>query len=397
MHLKGKFGNFRKSGGAEPPGWLWRALAALAWVPLLLAVSTDAAPALDARYFEKPATGQPAAPRPVPPQLAGLDTMPSDNPVTAAGIALGRVLFYDRGLSANGLVSCSSCHAQASGFDDPTRFSIGFRGRITRRSAMALANARFNPRRRYFHDERAPGLEAQVLQPFTDAVEMGLVPGELLERIASRPWYAGLFEAAFGDPAITEIRVARALAQFVRSIVAMESRYDLARAANPDRLAAFPQFTDIENRGKFLFIASRDRGGAGCAACHATDAFVLIEPRDNGLPADPDRPDTGIAETTGRDADRGRFRTASLKNIAASAPYMHDGRFATLDAVVDHYARGIAPNENLAAELRDADGSPARLELSEADRDALVAFLRTLTDETMLNDPRLADPFRQAR
>ena len=144
------------------------------------------------------------------------DSTPSDNPITEAGVRLGRVLFYDRGLSANGLVSCSSCHAQATGFDDPTRFSIGFQGKITRRSAMALANARFNPRGRYFRDERAATLEEQVLQPFTDGIEMGLKPGELTARTERRQFYRPLFAAAFGDPTISEKRIAAALEALAR-------------------------------------------------------------------------------------------------------------------------------------------------------------------------------------
>lgn len=351
--------------------------------------------AADSRYDREPAPGESpplALPAALAPAIAGLDSTPADNPATQAGTSLGRLLFYDRKLSANGLVSCSSCHAQASGFDDPTRFSIGFQGRITRRSAMALANARFNPRGHYFRDERAPSLEAQVLQPFTDGIEMGLKPGELVDRVANRPWYGKHFAAAFGDATITEPRIANALAQFVRSINSFDARYD--RAGSSDPLQDFPAFSKQENRGKFLFFASREQGGAGCAACHETDAFVLLEPRDNGLPALDDRLDAGIGETTGLAADAGKFRAASLRNIAVSAPYMHDGRFATLEAVIDHYASGIAAKPNLAPELRNPDGTPLRFDFSDKDKAALVAFLKTLTDETLITDPRYADPFR---
>lgn len=333
-----------------------------------------------------------------PPHLSGLarlDNAPAGNPVTDAGAALGRVLFHDRGLSANGLVSCSSCHAQASGFDDPTRFSIGFEGRITRRSAMALANARYNPRGRYFRDERASTLEKQVLMPFADGIEMGLQPGELVRRVASRPWYPPLFDHAFGDPTVTEERIASALAQFVRALVSWGSRYDAARAAGSEPLADFAEFSAQENRGKFLFLAPRESGGAGCAQCHRTDAFVMLEPRDNGLPPWPGHEDEGVGETTGQPEDRRKFRAPSLKNIAVSAPYMHDGRFATLDEVVEHYSSGIGDSPNLDPALRDADGRPLRSAFPQEDRDALLAFLQTLTDEAFLVDPRFSDPFRK--
>lgn len=326
-------------------------------------------------------------------ELAPLDSTPDDNPPTDAGATLGRVLFHDRQLSANGLVSCSSCHAQAAGFDDPTRLSIGFQGRLTRRSAMALANARYNPRGRHFRDERAVSLEQQVLMPFTDPVEMGLEPGELVSRVAARPWYGPLFAAAFGDREITDRRIARALAQFVRALVSAGSRYDRARAASAGPLADFAGFTPRENRGKFLFMAPRRMGGAGCAGCHATDAFIMMEPRDNGLPAVADRPDGGIGEITGRPRDMGRFRAASLKNVAVSAPYMRDGRFATLGEVIDHYSGGIADSPNLDPLLRDGAGRPIRFAFDPADRDALIAFLQTLTDEAFLSDPRFANPF----
>ncbi len=325
--------------------------------------------------------------------LAYLDNTPASNPLTNAGAALGRVLFYDRGLSKNGLVSCASCHSQSLGFDDPTRFSIGHRGKITRRSAMALANARYNPAGRYFHDLRAARLEDQALVPFTDPVEMGLGRTELVERVSSRLFYAGLFTDAFGDPSVSEERISRALAQFVRSMVSFSARYDEGRKNAPDAFADFASFTAQENRGKFLFMTARNAGGAGCAECHESGAFVLVEPRNNGLPPDPKRPDGGVGEASGHAPDIGKFRAASLRNIAVSAPYMHDGRFRTLDEVIEHYAGGVVASPTLAPQLRNADGSPARLVLPVEDRAALAAFLQTLTDDAFLANGKFSDPF----
>ena len=325
--------------------------------------------------------------------VARLDSAPADNPVTNAGAALGRVIFYDNGLSANRLVSCASCHNQALGFDDSTRFPIGFAGRITRRGAMPLANARFNPRGSYFRDERAATLEEQVLHPFTDEIEMGLKPGELVERVSARDWYGPLFADAFGDEAVTEDRVSRALAQFVRSIVSIHSSYDVARAQAGSPMENFPQFTAAENRGKFLYFTPRTEGGAGCSACHETEAFLLLRPRNNGTHAGSEADDGGLGEISGTSTDLGLFRAASLKNIAVSAPYMHDGRFETLEQVIDHYADGVQPHANLDRELQGEGGKPFWLDFNEADRHALVAFLETLTDGNLLRDPKFSDPF----
>jgi cytochrome c peroxidase len=328
--------------------------------------------------------------------LSSLDNTPPGNPPSNAGAMLGRVLFYDRQLSKNGLVACGTCHTQAFGFGDHTRFSIGFQGLITRRTAMPLANAVFNPRGRYFRDERAMTLEEQVLQPFTDPVEMGLSPGEAVDRIKARSWYDDLFTDAFGDRKVTDGRISKALAQFVRSLVSRTSPYDRAKSRSADNLSLldpFPGLSVLENRGKFIFFASRPDGGAGCTGCHETDAFIMLRPHNNGLDTPAESKDSGVGEITGKAADIGLFRTASLKNTALSGPYMHDGRFATLEAVVEHYSSGIKSHPNLSPELRNEDGTPVRFALSETDKAALVAFLRTLTDEEMLSAERFSDPF----
>ncbi|MCU0790426.1 MAG: hypothetical protein MUE79_05155 [Nitratireductor sp.] len=311
--------------------------------------------------------------------------------MTDAGAALGRVLFHDRQLSRNGLVACASCHTQAFGFDDRTRLSIGFEGKTTRRAAMPLTNARFAFEGRYFRDLRAATLEAQVLEPFTDPVEMGLRPGELTARVEQRDFYPPLFNAAFGETAVSEERIASALAQYVRAIVSTGSRYDKARARVDGNLAPFPEFSAQENRGKRLFFTSRAGGGAGCAQCHAGEAFMMPGARNNGLELH--GKDNGFGEITGRREDMGLFRAASLKNVAVTAPYMHDGRLASLEEVVSHYSAGVKPHPNLSPELRAVDGTPARLHLSAQDQAALVAFLQTLTDEELLADPRFSDPF----
>jgi cytochrome c peroxidase len=324
--------------------------------------------------------------------LSGIDSAPAANPVTNAGATLGRVLFHDRNLSRNGLVSCASCHTQVVGFDDPTRFSIGFEGRITARASMPLVNVRFNPGGRQFRDARSDSLESQVLQPFTDPIEMGLAQGELVTRLSQHRYYQPLFRAAFGDDAVSEEKIARALAQYVRSIVSYRSRYDRERSLVAAADLPFPGFTQMENRGKALVRTPSEEGGAGCASCHETEAQVMLHPRNNGLDAATGG-DDGVGAITGRKQDLGLFRAPSLRNAAVTAPYMHDGRLASLEAVVEHYSAGVAAHPNLSPELRKQDGTPAKLQLSKEDREALIDFLRTLTDEELLADPRFSDPF----
>ncbi len=310
-----------------------------------------------------------------------------------AAATLGRVLFYDRQLSKNGLVSCASCHSQPLAFDDPNRFSIGFQGKITRRSAMSLFNAALNPFGRFFRDGRAESLADQVLQPFSDPIEMGLAPGELEMRVAGRGWYAPLFVDAFGNGVVTQERIASALSAFVSAMHGKASRFEseLAKAGQP--LVPFAGFSDTENRGKHLFFAGRDAGGAECVQCHDGPGLTMTRPRDNGLPALPDRPDEGYGEVTALKVDSGLFRAASLMNIAVSPPYMRDGRFKTLEEVIAHYSSGISSTANLDPALRAEGGWPTRFDFSPQDVQALIAFLGTLTNESFLTDPRFADPF----
>ncbi|MEM1117778.1 MAG: cytochrome c peroxidase [Bacteroidota bacterium] len=307
------------------------------------------------------------------------DNTPADNPITNAGATLGRVLFYDVRLSRNATVSCASCHLQEHGFSDPRPLSVGFEGERTPRHSMALAIARYDRNREFFWDERTRTLEELVLEPIQDPIEMGMTLDELTARLGATDFYPALFADAFGTPEVTSDRVARALAQFVRSIVASDTRYDAARAAEGTRLAQpLAGLTDQENRGLELFF-----GETGCEACHSGDLFAGRRATGNGLDA----------TVTDEGAGQGRFKIVSLRNIGFTAPYMHDGRFATLEEVVDHYADGIQASPGLDLRLQEGYGRPLRLDLSAEDRAALVAFLHTLSDTTLATDPRFADPF----
>ncbi len=318
----------------------------------------------------------------------------SQNFTTDANIAtLGRVLFYDKRLSANNLVSCSSCHAQITGFDDPSRFSIGFKGLITKRSAMGLTNVRFNKNGKYFWDERANSLKEQVLQPFLDPIEMGLEKDTLIQIIAATPYYDELFQKAFASPQITLDKISTALATYLNAIVSTTSPFALARARAQNPAEEFPTFTPQQNRGKALFFKPPNNGGAGCSSCHLGEA--MISPaggENNGLGAGVFK-DIGIAGITNNNDDRGKFRPPSLSNIGVRAPYMHDGRFENLEQVIDHYSTRVTLQPNLGAALKEISGNPRRFNFSISDKRALIAFLHTLTDDKLLRDPKFSDPF----
>lgn len=307
--------------------------------------------------------------------VAFSDNTPPGNRITTAGATLGRVLFYDPRLSADGRVACASCHRQAFGFGDTARFSRGVHGRRTARRTMALANARFNANGRFSWDERAASLEAQVLEVLQDPLEMGTTLPLLERKLAATPYYPALFAAAFGSPEVTHERVAAALAQFVRSLVSSGSRFDAVfatgTAPDPDRL------TEREQEGMQLFTR------VGCVNCHRSVAQFADQASNTGLDSVP--ADTG--------AGGGRFKPPSLRNVAVRPPYMHDGRFASLREVVEFYDRGVRGAPDLDPRLRGPDGAPRRLQLTEVQVDALVAFLNALTDSAFLTAEKHGDPF----
>ncbi|HVJ46558.1 MAG TPA: cytochrome c peroxidase [Luteolibacter sp.] len=326
-------------------------------------------PALPARFQVQPILGQ--------------DNTPADNPVTNAGATLGRVIFYDKRLSLNQTISCSSCHQAAHGFSDPRKFSVGFNGGHTSRNSMGLTNARWYQRAAFFWDERAETLEDQVLQPIQNATEMGMTLPAVVARLSAEPFYETLFTDAFGDSAVTSERIAFALAQFVRSIVSTNTKFDAGLAVN------FTNFTAEENTGRQIF-----NGAGNCAACHGTDNFVPGPAiNNNGL----ENPyvDKGVGEITGRARDEGLFKVPSLRNIELTAPYMHDGRFATLEEVVEFYNSGIVAHPNLSPPLcvGGPTGPPRRLNLTAAQKAALVAFLKTITETSLTSDEKFSDPF----
>ncbi len=314
-----------------------------------------------------------------------------------AVLTVGRVLFYDVNLSNSRTVRCASCHVQDASFADTQTLSLGVRS-VTDRHSMALANAVFTPSGQFFWDNRAASLEGQIEEAITSPIEMGLTLPQLVQRVEERPFYPALFNDAFGDDRITDERIIGAIADFVRGMVSANARYDIGRSDADNPLEPFSNFTDQENQGKELFFTPIREGGGSCSACHTGEAQIVIGAKNNGLSADDidqlGRLDTGVFRSTGIESDRGTFRAPSLRNVNVTEPYMHDGRFFTLKAVVEHYNNGIADHPQLDTELRADDGRPVRLGWSTEQVDAVVSFLETLTDETFLTDPRFADPFR---
>jgi cytochrome c peroxidase len=242
-----------------------------------------------------------------------------------------------------------------------------------------------------FWDKRAATLELQTTQPIQNEVEMGFDAAHgginaLITKMYGLKYYPELFRFVYGDTVITEPRIQRAIAQYVRSAVSTNSRFDRAYAAAynpalPDRgvNANFAAFTPEENRGKTLFLTPPNVGGGGCAGCHVIPTFAM----------------PGAVRSNGLDAGETRvFKSPSLKSVAMTGPYMHDGRFATLEQVVEHYVSGVQLGPALDNRLRLPNGQPIRLALSASDKAALVAFMRTLTDSALTTDARFATPFR---
>lgn len=335
---------------------------------------------------------EPALPAYFDRTVAALDNTPTDNAINDRVATLGRVLFYDLRLSTTNKASCAACHRQTLGFTDSMRFSNGIsNAAITDFHAMRLGNLRYWQPGTTFWNRRAASVEAQTSIPFHSLSEMGWGGAAggfdaLIGKMSATDYYPELFAWAFGSSMITETRIQKALAQFVRAMISGSSRWDAGYAQvfsldAPDRAlnVDLPNFTRQENRGRRLFMTSVGQGGAGCSSCHLPPTFALAaDARSNGLDAEETR----------------LFKAPSLRNVGLTGPYMHDGRFETLAAVVDHYDHGVQEGPALDNRLRQ-DGKPQRLHLSAADRAALVAFLMTLNDPALTTDTRFSDPFRR--
>lgn len=297
--------------------------------------------------------------------------IPPDNQLTNEGVALGKRLFNEKKLSGNGTQACSSCHHPADAFSDEGKaVSIGSTGVKGTRNAPALFNLVYE--RSFFWDGRSPNLRQQALVPIQNPNEMNQTLPGAVANLKADATYVQQFSKAFGSPGINPNRIALALEQYEMSILFGNSKYDRVQQGSAT-------FSNQEQRGLTLFLTpynpKKGQFGAGCANCHSGPLMSDFCFRNNGLDSNP--ADPGREDVTGIGADYGKFKTPSLRNLTVSGPFMHDGRFATLEQVVQHYSTGIEPSATLAPELAK---QPGGVQLAKADQAALVAFLKTLVD-----------------
>lgn len=297
------------------------------------------------------------------------------NPVTETGFALGKKLFYDPILSRDSTIACADCHISFAAFSHPDHpTSHGIDGLFGRRNALPVQNMLWS--NGFFWDGGVPNLDLVPLNAIQSPVEMDENPMRVLEKLRTHPQYPALFKQAFGSDEITTARFLQALSQFMAMLVSANSPYDRYVRNEPGAT-----LTAEELQGLDIFKQK-------CASCHATDLFTDQSFRNNGILNDFNH-DKGRNEVSALPEDIGKFKVPSLRNVAATAPYMHNGKFKTLESVLDHYAGGVKDSPSLDPLLRRPDGALG-IPLTELEKNRLVAFLGTLTDEAFLRDARFA-------
>lgn len=303
--------------------------------------------------------------------------VPADNPMTVEGVALGRKLFYEKMLSNDNTMSCASCHRQENAFDDPRPFSQGTNGTFGGRNAMAIVNAAWE--KHLFWDGRRSSLEGQAHDPVTNPIEMANKWPEVVTRLQNNELYPDLFFKAFGTKTVDSDLVVKAIAQFERTFVSFNSKFDKYYYQGDSMV-----FTQQEKNGLAIFTTK-----GMCNNCHVMNSLLTDrEIKNNGLDTDP--LDDGLMKFTGLSTDRGKFKVPTLRNIAVSAPYMHDSRFATLEEVVEFYSSGIKQSSpNIDEHMPDFNSG---LGLTTQEKADLVAFLKTFTDQAFLTDTRFSNP-----
>lgn len=312
-----------------------------------------------------------------------------DNPLSLAGVKLGRMLFYETKLSKDGSQSCASCHRQEHAFSDTTKFSIGVEGLPGKRQAMAIFNMAWN-KNEFFWDGRAHLLRDQSLLPIQDPLEMNETLDNVIAKLSADSMYSNQFIRAFGNSEITSHKISLALEQFMVSIVSANSKYD-------KYLLGLVELTKEEELGKELFFGEYnpsfpETSGADCAHCHSGKNFENDKYMNNGLDVDADFVDFGRSLATNIDKDKAKFKVPSLRNIAVTKPYMHDGRFNTLEQVIEHYNTGLKNSSTIDPALIYPLNNGG-LQLSPDDIKHLVAFLHTLTDQDLLTNNAYSNPF----
>ncbi|MBK9639050.1 MAG: cytochrome-c peroxidase [Bacteroidetes bacterium] len=310
----------------------------------------------------------------------------NDNPVTVEGVNLGRHLFYDPILSADSSLSCSSCHQQKFAFSNsPEIFSKGREGVLMKRNTMALFNLAWYPS--FFWDGRAATIEELVFHPVREVSEMNLNWNEAALKLERNPFYKKKFATAFENQKIDSVLVAKAIGQFLRTLLSYQSKYDLV-------LAGKTYFTKEEYKG---FVLANDQVKGNCINCHITDGDVLgtnLFFSNNGLDAVSSKDgfaDKGRGAVTNNSNDNGKFIVPSLRNLAFSAPYMHDGRFSSLDEVIEFYSTGIKKSVTIDSKIRDVH--QGGMQLTTDEKRELKAFLLTLSDSAFIQNKAYSNPF----
>lgn len=332
--------------------------------------------------------------------------IPKDNPLTEEGILLGRMLFYDPILSGDSSMSCSSCHKQEFAFGTDEAFSNGIHNTHGNRSSMPLFNLAWI-NYGFFWDGRSSSLEKQASEPVKNPLEMDLTWDEAVVRLQRHSQYPEHFKKAFGSEKVTEENATKAIAQFLRTIVSADSKFDKALRLYQTEL------NESELRGYQLYTGHPDKngigeftGGGNCEHCHGDPMRFIMQPldaaaayRNNGLDSVKSRfdfKDFGYALTKPDTQNYGRFKAPSLRNIELTAPYMHDGRIKTLEEVIEHYNNGGHASPTLDAEMGRIQFAEygGKLHLTEQDKKDLIAFLKTLTDRNLTTNPAYASPFK---
>ena len=315
--------------------------------------------------------------------------IPLDNPMTVEGVALGRKLFYEKKLSGDNTMACAACHAPSSAFSDPNQFSEGIDGILGNRNSMPLINLGWN--QSFFWDGRAQTLEEQIILPVIDPIEMHDTWMNVSSELQSSVEYRNMFFKAFGTTEIDSVLSAKAIAQFIRTMISGNSKFDViykvenSYTLTTEEATLFASVTASELSGYGLF---KDLNGADCAHCHK-GAFMQVQGfSNNGL--DAVFTDIGRGGVTNNPLDDGKFKIPTLRNIAYSAPYMHDGRFASLDEVIDHYSHNIEISSTIDPLIEFSDFGGVQLDAFE--KDLLKQFLMTLSDESFINNPDFKEP-----
>lgn len=325
------------------------------------------------------------------------------NSITDKGATLGRVLFYDKKLSSNNTISCSSCHQQTNAFGDQAIASLGVNG-TTGRHSMRLINTRFSAESKFFWDERAINLETQTTMPIMDHNEMGFSGADgdlpisgLLSKLSEIGYYKELFKWVYGTEEITEGRIQTTLAQFIRSIQSFDSKYDAGRATVANDNLPFPNFSNQENLGKNLFMSppvfdatgNRTSGGLGCAGCHRAPEFDI----------DPNTRNNGFAGSINGGIDVTNTRAPSLRDLTKAdgspqGPMMHTGIISTLQAAIGHYGTITLNNNNTNLDPRlRPNGFGQKLHLNATEINSVIAFLKTLSGTNVYIDSKWSNPF----